>query len=150
MNKLQHPTSNIQHPKRGLLLATALLLIVAGCASFNATVFNAEKTAADTATAATHSFNLYYKTVGPTLDTNALAHLNSTRDAIYAADRKLSASLTVLDAARANYALNSAATNQTQVQLLLAAVGSQSTNLVALIRAFLAAPPPPTTTLPGK
>ena len=115
-----------------IIVGTAL----AGCASFSTTAFRLEKVAADTGTAGVHSFNLYYNATSNSNPT-ALDDLNKKRDAVYDASRKLSASLSVLEAARAQYDLNSADTNKVSLQLALEAVSSQSSNIVWLVKYFM-------------
>ena len=124
-------------PWRVCLIAS--LLIAVGCGSFNATIFRSEKTAVDLAYGATHSFNQYYSNAvaQPNLSSSEREKLDQTKDQLYDADIKLSATLQTLDAARAAYALNSADTNKSKVLLLLEAVGSQSTNIVTLVNLYL-------------
>ena len=114
-------------------------IIVAGCASFNATVFRSEKMAVDSAYAATHSFNQYYSNAiaSGKLSSQEASSLDKTKEQLYDADVKLSATIETLDAARAVYALNSADTNKSKVLLLIGAVGTQSTNILTLVNLYL-------------
>ncbi|HSY18484.1 MAG TPA: hypothetical protein VK815_09135, partial [Candidatus Acidoferrales bacterium] len=104
-----------------------------GCATPDATVFATEQLTADTAAAATSTFNLYYQSATNTADPATLAQLDSARAEIYNADRSLAAALTVVEGLRLTYAANSAATNQAALNTALLAVQSQSSNIVALV-----------------
>jgi PBP1b-binding outer membrane lipoprotein LpoB len=119
-------------------LASIILLacLVAGCASFNATVYNTEKTTTDAATAAVHAYNQWYA-----LETNSpgadLAKINAERDSVYDASRKLGASLALVDSLRVSYQANSANTNKLALQAGLDALSSQSSNIVSIVHLFL-------------
>jgi hypothetical protein len=122
------------------LLSVLTIALLAGCASFNANTYNAEKLAVDTATTATHGFNQYYQSATNGASAADLAKLNSARDQIYTVDRDLSASLAVLDQARLQYVANAADTNKTAVLAAMQTVSQESSNLVSLVKTFL--PPP--------
>ena len=122
---------------RKLITTIAAVLLLAGCASFSTTAFRLEKTAADAGTASVHSFNLYYNISSNSSSPAELEDLDKKREAVYDASRKLSASLSVLEAARAQYDLNAADTNRTAVQLALEAVSSQSSNITWLVKYFM-------------
>jgi hypothetical protein len=126
---------------RAILAAVGLIGIMGvmgpiGCVSFNANVFNSEKLAVDGATAATHIFNQAYPTLTNGASVDKIASINSARDTLYSTDKKLSGTVSMLDSARAQYALSANSTNKAQVQLLLSAVLSQSTNIVTLVKQF--------------
>ena len=129
------------HNKTAAPAATALLLAAmmagaastTGCATPDASVFTTEQLTADTAAAATSTFNLYYQSATNTADTATLAKLDSARAEIYNADRSLAAALTVVEGLRLTYAANSATTNQAALNTALLAVQSQSSNIVALV-----------------
>lgn len=135
----QHPVESVledQRPsiKGPLLWLVALPLFLFGCASFPTTVFRLEKTSADTAHAAVQAFNLYYQSATNGADVKTIAALNDDRDQIYDASRRLSASLSVLEAVRAQYATNAAVKGQ--VQGALSAVSAQSSNVLWLVNYF--------------
>ncbi len=113
-----------------ILAACIMALALIGCASTNANLFNTEKIATDTAKAATHTF-----TNGASAA--ELTRLNNTRDTLYDADRKMSASLIVLDDLRLAYKANSADTNKTAALIALETVSAQSTNIVSLVKSFM-------------
>lgn len=116
-----------------LLTLSGLAAMLAGCATPDATVFSTEQLTADTAAAATSTFNLYYQSATNTVDAPTLAKLDSARAELYSADRTLAAALTVVENLRLNCATNSAATNQAALNIALLAVQSQSSNIVALV-----------------
>lgn len=124
-----------------LTAVTGVAVLIAGCASFNATTYNTEKLAVDTATTATHQFNQYYQTATNGATDAEVAKLNSFRDQVYTADKDMSKALTVLDAARLDYAANAADTNKTAVMIAIQAVSDQSGNIVALVKTFTTSPP---------
>ena len=113
------------------------LLAVVGCASFSATTFNTEKLAVDTATTATHQFNQYYQSSTNGATEAQLVRLNNWRDQLYAADKDLGKSLSTLEAARLDYAANSADTNKTAVLVAIQTVSDESSNIVSLVKTFL-------------
>jgi hypothetical protein len=122
-----------------LCVTLFVLGALVGCktTSFSGSVFQAENLAADAATGATHAFNTYYAqtTNTPAGDT---AGLEAARQDIYAADKKMAASLALLENLRTAYDANPAATNQTAVNLALGAVQNQSSNIVALVQLIIA------------
>lgn len=119
--------------KLTLGLIAAVSIFISGCAtsSFNASVFQSENIAADTATGATHAINTVQAGV---FDPAKLAEAKAQ---IYAADKQLSAILAVTDALRTNYATNVNSTNQAAVLVALQSVQNQSTNIVKLVQGFL-------------
>jgi hypothetical protein len=135
--------------KYGILSLLTVATLAAGCASFNATTFNTEKLAVDSATTATHEFNQYYQTATNGATDAQVAKLNSFRDQIYAADKDLSKALFALDAARIDYAANAADTNKTAVMAAVQTVSDQSGSIVALIKEFTASQPKPAPKAPA-
>lgn len=117
----------------------ALLTLLTGCASFNATVFNTEKTAADTSVAAVHAYNQLYAIEVQDAGTNAakLAQINSERDQVYDASRRIGASLKLVEALRLAYVTNSADTNRLALQSGLSGLSQNSSNITALIHVFI-------------
>ena len=131
----------LRHKSPAAPAMTALLLAVmmagaTGCATQDATVFSTEKLTADTAAAATSTFNLYYQSATNTADAGTLARLDSARAELYSADRSLASALTIVESLRLAYAANSTATNQAALNTALVAVQSQSSNIVALVHQF--------------
>jgi len=128
--------------KYTLLLLPFLLLIafIVGCQTPPETsVYHTEKLISDSATGAVHTFNVYYKQ--QTNAAPASAELESTRTQIYAASRKLSAMLNVVDQARLNYTQNPAQTNQSAMFIALQAASDQSSNIIAVVNLFRTAHP---------
>lgn len=133
----QTPTSNTS--AYAWLLIGALAVTLVGCHTPPATtVFNSERLLTDAATGATHTFNVYYhqQLAGNQPPAN-LDQLNSARDTLYDADRKMAATLAVVDQLRLNYAANPAVTNQSAMFIALQAAQDQSSNIVALVKLFL-------------
>lgn len=128
----------------GLALMALVTASLTGCANTptdpGVIAYDVEKSASDTATAGTHTFNVYYaQQVAGGLTTNELASLNATRQQIYTVDTNLESGLLVVDSLRTNYV----ATGETNASLAaalsaaLATVQSQSsviTNLVNTLK----------------
>jgi hypothetical protein len=121
------------------LAALLLAGVFAGCkiSSFNASVFQSENIASDTAIGATHSFNAYYASQTNGASLQKLEHLDSQKSTLYSYDVHLGETLKVTDALRTNYVANLSVTNQTAVLSALAAVQSQSTNIFQLVQSFI-------------
>jgi hypothetical protein len=113
--------------------AIGLATLIVGCktSSFNASVFQSENIAADTATGATHAINTV---AAGTFDAAKLAQAKAQ---VYEADKQLSAILAITDALRTNYVANANSTNQAAVLVALQSVQNQSTNIVKLVQGFL-------------
>lgn len=109
-----------------------------GCASTSATVFNTTKTIADGARGATHAFNVYYHQATNGATSDAVQKLEAQRTALYDADRKLSASLNIVENLREAYDTNAAPDNLTALNIALQAATDQSSNIVALVQVFIA------------
>ena len=123
----------------GMMGALLMAAVVWGCQSFNSTVFYAEKTAVDTATGATHTFNQYYAQATNGASVDQVAKLNAERDALYAADIQLARSAQLVEGLRQSYAANSSSTNAAALQVGLAVLSDQTSNIVAFIKASTAA-----------
>jgi hypothetical protein len=113
-------------------LAIIGILSIIGCATKPETsVYNTEKLLSDAAVAATHTFNVYY--TQQTATAPASADLLSARTTLYDTDRKLSATLALVDTLRVNYTVNPAMTNQSAMFAALQSASDQSSNIVALV-----------------
>ncbi|HEV2692353.1 MAG TPA: hypothetical protein VG347_05605 [Verrucomicrobiae bacterium] len=123
-------------PATTALLLSIMMAGVAGCATQDAQAFATEQLTADTASAATSTFNLYYQSATNTADATTLARLDSARAELYSADRTLASALTVVEALRVAYSTNSATTNQAALNTALLTVQSQSSNIVTLVHQF--------------
>jgi hypothetical protein len=121
----------------GLWLCLVALAVSAGCASFNAQVFNSEKLATDSAYSGVRAFNLYYHAATNGAPEQTVADLNAQRDRVYNASRIFSSSVSALDAARQTYATNATDATRLDVTALLTAVSGQSSNLTAIVNQAL-------------
>lgn len=119
------------------LSAVLLVALAVGCVSFNATVYNSEKTTADAAAAAVHAYNEWYSLQTNNASGADIAKLNEQRDTVYDVSRKMSASLALVNSLRLAYATNSADTNKLALQSGLDALTYQSSNVVAIVHLFL-------------
>lgn len=113
--------------------------LIMGCASFNATVFNTEKTAADTGVASVHAYNQLHDIEISDAGTNTakIDDINRQRDQVYEASRRLGASLRLVETLRLAYATNSASTNKIALQSGLSALSENSSNIAALVHVFI-------------
>jgi len=102
--------------------------LMSGCAGVSTAAFNSEKLAADTGYAAVHTFNEYYHAETNGAAPAKLASLNSARDTVYEASKKLAASLSLAEALRTSYNTNTAAASM--LQATVDDILSQMTNLV--------------------
>lgn len=127
-------------PKPFLLLIMLLLLIafLPGCTSLNSAAFNSENTLADLATGAGHSFNVWYNQQTNHATATELDTLNGQRAEVYAGIENVGRSLAIAEALRQAYATNSASTNAAALTVGLEVLGDQATNVVQLVRAFMA------------
>lgn len=116
------------------VLIGALIVLMTGCRSLNATVYNTENTAVDTVTAGVRGFNTYY--VGQTNGATAeqLSDLNRKRDSLYEATKGFGLAVAEVDALRRAYQTNSAV--QPQLEAALTALTGQSSNIVNLVQHF--------------
>ena len=139
-HKSNEGTGQSGPPTATPIIVGFLILSVAGfcaaCASFSTNVFNAENLAADSAKTATHAFNQFYFASTNGADVAAMKKLNDARDFIYSADKQLANSLSVVESLRATYALNSADTNKTALQIALSVAQSQASNIVWYVGTF--------------
>lgn len=125
-------------PAATVALALGFLFIgFVGCTTPNATAFNATSLVADSATAGVHTWNLYYHQATNGVTAAQLATLNSQRDQVYDASRKLSAALQVANDLRLEIKTNSANTNLTALQVAIAAASSQASNVVNLVNLLI-------------
>lgn len=120
-------------------LSLFAVLLIVGCASFNATVFNTEKTSADAGVAALHAYNQLYQIEIQDAGTNAakVAEINAQRDQVFDASRKLGASLRLVESLRLAYLTNAADTNKIALQSGLSGLTDNSSNITALVHVFI-------------
>ena len=120
------------------VMALALVVMMGGAVgcetSLNTTAFNSEQLAATTATAATHTFNVYL-----TQQTNPPPTLLADKTNLYTADIELSKTLALTEALREDYATNSAATNSAALNVAVQTLELQATNIVSLVQSIIAA-----------
>lgn len=120
-----------------ILPAFVVMMLICGCASFNATTFRSEKAAADTARGAVHAWNQYIAVASNQVSQAECVKLMQAQAQIYEASRRLGATIQVVDGLRLAYATNSANTNLTALQAGLDAVVSQGTGIAELVRTFM-------------
>lgn len=120
-----------------LLIILPLAVVLAGCANLATTAFNTEKTVGDTSRATVHAFNQYYIAATNGATAAQLTKLNSERDQVYAASRKVAATLQATETLRLNYVANSADTNATALQVVLKSLSDSSAVLVPLAEGFM-------------
>lgn len=122
----------------GLTLAAGACATAPTPAKIATAAYNAEQLAADTATAATSTFNTYY--AQQTAAAPATPGLESAKNEIDSADKTLASTLKVVDALRINYTANAATTNLTSLQIGLDTIANQSTNVVTLVKTLITKP----------
>jgi len=119
-------------------LVSLALVVVCGCADLNTNAFRAEKLAADTGVSSVHSFNAYYSMATNGASVAKIDELNKTRDQIYDASRKLSAVLSVTEAARLAYATNSTPATESTLRTALSALSANSGNITDVVAGAMA------------
>lgn len=114
------------------VISLALLTLV-GCADLNTNAFRAEKLAADTGGSSVHSFNAYYNVATNGASAKTIDELNKTQDQVFDASRKLSAVLSVTEAARLAYSTNSSPANEAVLRSALSSLGSNAGNVTGTV-----------------
>lgn len=128
---------------RRIGLIGLVVVLAAGCASFNSTTFRLEKAAADAGTGAVHAWNAYYPAATNGASQAECVKLTAEQTQVYEASRKLGATLQVIEGLRLQYVANSANTNLTALQAAVEAAGSQSGAIVLLVKTFMSRSPTP-------
>jgi hypothetical protein len=115
------------------LTALFAVLFLVGCADLNTNVYNSEKLLADGATASVAGFNRYYEIATNGASPQKIAELNSQRDQVWGASRKLSAVLAVTELSRLIYATNATPVNKALLQQNLSSLAANSGNVTSTV-----------------
>jgi hypothetical protein len=129
------PTKEDAVKVSGVLLA---LVLACGCASANSVAFRTEKLATDTAYASVVAWKAYYRIALTNTLAERLPDLTNQNASVYAASRSFAAVMSVADGIRESCATNAAASNKTALTIALEAARGQSSNVVWLVRGFMA------------